>query len=87
MPKWKKPEPMPDYIPTKNETEWHKYCVDHGIIISPMAIKNEKNKWHIGIAMRNTYKKVHLAPYEYDRDTVWISYYEMCKYYYDKRRR
>ena len=78
---------MPDYIPTKDETEWHKYCVNNGIIISPIAIKNEKNKWHIGIAMINTYKKVHLAPYEYDRDTVWISYYEMCKYYYDKRRR
>ena len=87
MPKWKKPVPMPDYIPSKEESKWHKYCIDNGIIISPIGIKNEQNKWHIGIAMSNNHKQVHLAPYEYDRDTIWISYYEMCKYYYDKRRR
>lgn len=87
MPRWKKPVPMPDYIPSKEEQEWYKHCINKGIIISPIGILGEQNKWKIGIAMTNSYKTIHYAPYEYDRDTIWVSYYEMCKYYYDKHRR
>jgi len=87
MSKWKKPVPMPNYIPSNEEQEWHRYCAQNDIIISPIGIQNEYNKWKIGIAIAKNYKTIHYAPYEYDRDTIWISYYEMCKYYYDKRRR
>lgn len=87
MPRWKKPIPMPNYIPSPEEQKWHKHCLDKGIIISPIGIQGEQNKWKIGIAMASDYRNIHYAPYEYDRDTIWVSYYEMCKYYYDKHRR
>ena len=32
MPKWKKPVPMPGYIPSKEEAEWHRVCVDNGVL-------------------------------------------------------
>jgi hypothetical protein len=84
MAKWKKPTPMPNYIPSKKESEWHKACVDNGVIISPYGIQYEKSKWRIAIAMKGTHKNLNFAPHVYDEDTIWISYYEMCKYYYDK---
>jgi len=52
MAKWKKPTPMPNYIPSKEEWEWHKACVDNGVIISPYGIQYEKSKWRIAIAMK-----------------------------------
>jgi len=84
MAKWKKPKPMPSYIPSKEEREWHNVCINNGIIISPYGIQYEKSKWKIAIAMKGTHKNLNFAPHEYDEDTIWISYYEMCKYYYDK---
>ena len=42
MPKWKKPIPMPDYLPSPEQQKWHKHCVDKGIIISPIGIQGEK---------------------------------------------
>jgi len=27
MPKWKKPVPMPEYIPSAEEQEWYKHCI------------------------------------------------------------
>lgn len=84
MPKWKKPVPMPNYIPSAEEQEWYKYCVRKGIIISPMGVNGEPDKWKIGISIGD-HKKVHYAPHIYDRDTIWISVYEFMKFYYNKR--
>jgi hypothetical protein len=84
--KWRKRKPMPDYLPSDEERKWHKYCTDNNIIVSPMGIQNEDSKWKIGIAIGN-HKEVHYSPHIYDKDTLWVSYYEMCKFYYDKYRR
>lgn len=83
MPKWKKSVPMPNYIPSDEEQKWHLYCTRNNIIISPIGINGEPNKWKIGISIKD-HKKVHYAPHIYDRDTIWISVYEFMKYYYNK---
>jgi hypothetical protein len=80
---------MPIYLPTENEMKWRDFCVKENIRISPLGIKDEKKKWRIGIAL-GPYKKgekMHIAPSVYDEDTIWIEYYRMCKYYYDKYRK
>ena len=75
---------MPNYIPSDEEQEWHKHCVRKGIIISPIGINGEPNKWKIGISIGD-YKKVHYAPHIYDRNTIWASVYEFMKFYYNKK--
>ena len=80
---------MPQYIPTQEENEAYLYCVRNNIRISPIGIQGVIGKWKIGINV-GPYKKgekINLAPHIYDKDTIWPSYYEMCKYYYDKRTR
>jgi hypothetical protein len=85
----KKSIPMPDYMPTKEERAWHKYCLDNNIIISPLAAEKGLNckKWKIAIAFYPNYKKINLTPTVYTEDNIWREYYLMCKYYYDKYRR
>jgi len=87
--KKKNSNPMPDYYPTINELKWCKYCIDNNIRISPMGIKETIGKWRIGISIGPYIKgeKPHIAPNIYDVDTVWPSYYKMCKYYYDKNKK
>ena len=85
----KKENWMPQYIPTQKENEAYIYCVRNNIRISPIGIQGVIGKWKIGINV-GPYKKgekINLAPHIYDKDTIWPSYYEMCKYYYDKRTR
>ena len=85
----KKQNWMPQYIPTQEENEAYIYCVRNNIRISPIGIQGVIGKWKIGINV-GPYKKgekINLAPHIYDKDTIWPSYYEMCKYYYDKRTR
>lgn len=85
----KKQNWMPQYIPTQKENKAYLYCVRNNIRISPIGIQGVIGKWKIGINI-GPYKKgekTNLAPHIYDKDTIWPSYYEMCKYYYDKRTR
>ncbi len=89
MAKKKKDYSLPDYLPSKEENDAYMYCVRNNIRISPLGINGEFGKWKIGINVGPYIKgeKINLAPSIYDEDTIWPSYYEMCKYYYDKRTR
>jgi len=85
MPKYVK-KPMPYYMPTSEQRKAYEYCVRKNIRISPLGINDEPNKWRIGINI-GCYKKgenINVSPDVYSRDTIWIEYYKMCKYYYDK---
>ena len=85
--KWqkkKKERQLPEYIPTKEEYGYYQYCVRHDIRISPIGT-DVVGKWKIGISDGDNYRKIYYAPHVYDRDTIWISFYEFCKYYYDRR--
>lgn len=85
----KKNEGMPIYLPNEEETKWRDFCVQNNIRISPLGINGEKKKWKIGISL-GPYKKgekMHIAPSVYDANTIWIEYYRMCKFYYDKHRK
>lgn len=84
----KKDNWMPDYNATDDEIKARDYCIKNNIRISPLGIKNEPNKWRIGISV-GPYKKGEkpkVSPSVYDKDTVWQEYYKFCKYYYDKYR-
>ena len=88
MPK-KKENWMPEYNPTQDEISANYYCISNNIRISPLGIQGVIGKWKIGINI-GPYKKgekINIAPHIYDKNTIWPSYYEMCKYYYDKRTR
>ena len=78
---------MPDYLPTPEEIEGRNYCIRNDIRISPIGIKDDNQRWKISICL-GPYKKwerPNIAPSIYDKHTIWVEYYKMCKYYYDKR--
>ena len=75
---------LPWYVPSKDELKWYRYCVRNAIRISPIGT-DKPGEWYIGISDPSNYKKVYNSKHKYDKDTLWISYYEMCKYYYDKQ--
>jgi hypothetical protein len=84
----KKENWMPYYHANDDEVIARDFCIKNNIRISPLGIKNEPNKWRIGINI-GPYKKgekPNIAPSIYDKDTVWVEYYNFCKYYYDKYR-
>lgn len=78
---------LPDYLPSAEEREWQSYCIDKGIIISPMGINDKPQEWHIGVAFTGRHKQVHKSPSIYTKDNIWEETYLMMKYYYDKHRR
>ena len=85
----KKNEGMPIYLPNEEEISWRDFCIENNIRISPLGIHGEKKKWKIGISL-GSYKKgekMHIAPSIYDTNTIWVEYYRMCKFYYDKYRK
>lgn len=82
MVKWGKKEAMPEYSPTKEEMGWYLYCVRHNIKISPGGIIGS-NLWTIDVNTNGTW---HKSPSKYNRDSIWVGYYKICKYYYDKRK-
>ena len=88
IPKWKKEQEkhkLPtNYSPTKEEDNAYHYCVENDIRISPIA-SDESGKWYIGVSTPDDFKKVYKSKYIYNRDTIWVSFYEMCLYYYKKR--
>ena len=85
----KKENWMPQYLPTQEENKAYIYCVRNNIRISPIGMQGEIGKWRIGINVGPYVKgeKTNIAPHIYDKHTICPSYYEMCKYYYDKRTR
>ena len=81
--------PMPSYFPSTEERKWMNYCVDNNIRISQQPVKEEIGRWRMTVNI-GPYKKgevPHLSPSVYDKDTVYPAYYQMCKYYYDKRKK
>ena len=60
----------PDYIPSVDETKWYSYCIKNNIRVSYFPVQYEKGKWKITT---------------YDKYSLWQTYYQVCKYYYNKR--
>jgi hypothetical protein len=85
----KKAKPMPPYIASDIELEWWKYCVRNNIRIAPQGILTDSDHWYISISLGPYTKgeKPNLSPFKYCRKTIWVEYYKMCKYYYDKYRK
>ena len=79
---------MPNYDPSAEEYIWHNFCVNKGIIISPIAAQQGPNpkEWRIGVSFMPNYKKVNLTPNVYIEDIIWEETYKIMKYYYDKYR-
>ena len=85
----KKNKWMPQYMATEEQIKHRDYCIKNDIRISPAGIKDDPNHWRIEIRL-GPYKrgeKGYVSPNIYDKDTIWIEYYRMCKYYYDKYRK
>tara|TARA_A100001388_G_scaffold96672_1_gene70393 strand:- start:5220 stop:5492 length:273 start_codon:yes stop_codon:yes gene_type:complete len=79
--------PLPNYSASNKENEWYRYCVNKNIRISHKPVDGEKGKWYITVSL-GPYKKgevPHVSPSIYTKDNVMQAYYQMCKYYYDKR--
>jgi len=79
---------MPYYHATDDEAKARDWCIKNNIRISPIGIHKEPNKWKISINI-GPYKKnekPNIAPHIYDKDTIWVEYFNFCKYYYDKYR-
>jgi len=77
---------MPEYSPSDEENKWHIFCVNNGIIISPIAAQRGPNpkEWRVGISFMPDYKKVNLSPSIYDENIIWQEMYKIMKFYYDK---
>lgn len=73
---------LPDYIPNDKERDYYYHCVKADIRISPIGT-DDIGKWYIGISSPGNHKKVYKSKFIYDKDTIWVAFYEMCKYYYD----
>ena len=80
MPRIKKKNWMPDYIPTKEEYDAYLYCVRNSIRISPGGT-NIHNEWTIDIFAKGKWNK---SPDSYGHKEIWEVYYNYCKYYYEK---
>ena len=81
--------PIPSYFPSTEERKWMNYCVDNNIRISQQPVKEEIGRWRMTVNI-GPYKRgevPHMSPSVYDKDTVYPAYYQMCKYYYDKRKK
>ena len=74
------------YIPNEEERNWHSYCVNNGIIISPIPTRQGAypEEWRIGISFMPDYKKIHETPTVYITDNIWPETFKLMKFYYDK---
>lgn len=80
---------LPQYSAGSEENKWYRYCVNNNIRISQKPVDGEKGKWYITVSL-GPYKKgetPHVSPSIYTQDNIMESYYQMCKYYYDKRKK
>lgn len=50
-------------------------------------IKSRVNGKLIAFGPYKKGEKVNFSPSVYDKHSIWSEYYQMCKYYYDKRTR
>ena len=57
--------PLPEYMPSDEEKKWQSFCIDNGIIISPMGINGNPKEWNIGVAFAGRHKQVHKSPSVY----------------------
>jgi hypothetical protein len=85
--KYKKNNWMPEHNPSEEDMKASVWCIKNDIRISPMGINGEQNKWRICINVGPYVKgeKQNISPHIYDKDTIWIEYFNFCKYYYNKR--
>ncbi len=67
------------YMPTTQETEAYRWCINNGIYISPYS--NGEGAWYIEIKLNN---KISRSPESYGKVTIWIKLYEFYKDYYNK---
>jgi hypothetical protein len=74
------------YIPNEEERNWHSYCINNGIIISPIPTTQGTypEEWRIGISFMPDYKKIHETPTVYITDNIWPETFKLMKFYYDK---
>ena len=87
--KKKNSNPMPNYVPNSEERKWMSYCINNDIRISQQPEKGEIGRWRMTVNI-GPYKRgevPHLSPSVYDKHTIYPAYYQMCKYYYDKRKK
>ena len=70
---------MGQYMPTMQETEAYRWCINNGIYISPFA--NGEGAWYVDITING---KTNRSPEVYGKITIWIKLYEFYKYYYNK---
>ena len=70
---------MGNYMPTTQDVEAYRWCVNNGIFISPFA--TGEGTWYVEIKMNN---KTNRSPLAYGAVSIWIQVYEFYKYYYKK---
>ena len=77
-----------DYTPNERQALAYMYCIDNDIIISPIAAEQGMMpaKWYVGISTPDDYKKVYKSKFQYDNNQIWEAMYEMCEYYYNKKK-
>ena len=75
----RKKDVMGQYMPTMQETEAYRWCINNGIYISPFA--NGEGAWYVDITING---KTNRSPEVYGKITIWIKLYEFYKYYYNK---
>lgn len=78
--------PLPNYSASEEERKWYNFCVKNNIRISPYGILNDNENWYIAINLGpyKKFEKPNLSPSKYSKDNIWIEFYKMCKYYYEK---
>ena len=85
----RKPNLLPSYIASPEEAEWYRYCLENNIRLATVPVEGEIGKWKFSVNM-GVYQKgetSYMSPHVYDTDTLYPTYYQMCKYYYDKRKK
>ena len=73
------------FTPTPEQIEWHRYCVNNNIRISPKPTQQgmQPEEWRIEVRL-GPYKKgekAFLSPNVYTVDNIWQELYNMKKYY------
>ena len=79
------------FISSAEQTEYHRYCVNNDIRISPKPTQQGMypEEWRIEVRI-GPYKKgekAYLSPNVYTAENIHQELYNMKKYYYDKRTR
>ena len=75
---------MPDYVATDEEQLAYIHCVKNNIQVSPQGASGTLSHWKVAVCVDGT--KWHVSPKTYGVKEIWKKYYEVCTYYYDKRK-